>query len=142
MPSFLSKLNTHSYKILWAIILFYIVFFGIFTSFRHYNFQTQTWDMGIFAQTFWNTVHGNPMSNSLEEIQGPWNHLAVHMRPLMLLLTPFYAVGQSPYMLLWIQTIALALGAWPLYLIAKRILNDNKLALLTAAAYLLYPSLH
>lgn len=121
------------------MILIYIAVFGVFTAVRQYNFQTQTWDMGIFIQTFWNTIHGQIMQNTLEELP---NHLAIHMSPFLFLLVPFYALLPSPYTLLIIQTLAMALGAWPLYLLAKKILGNGKLALGLAAGYLLYPSLH
>lgn len=124
------------------MILAYFIFFSIFTSFRHYNFQTQAWDMAIFSQTLWNTVHGKIMFNSLEEVRGPYNHLAIHMRPFMFLLVPGYALFPSPYFLLIIQTLGLALGAWPIYLLAKKILPPGNWPLILTASYLLYPSLH
>lgn len=123
--------------LLWLIIVAYIIVFGIFTALRHYQFQTQTWDLGAFDQTFWNTVHGHIMQNSLEEIP---NHLAIHMSPGLFLLVPGYAIFPSPYYLLVIQTLALGLGAWPLYLLAKKYLQGT-LAFLVALSYLLYPSL-
>lgn len=129
-------------RFLWLMILAYIAFFGIFTSVRHYNFQTQTWDMGIFAQTFWNTIHGRIMQNSIEETS---NHLGVHMSPFLFFLVPIYALFPSPYTLLILQTIALALGAWPLYLLTKQALGTIRKPswpLILSAAYLLYPSLH
>jgi uncharacterized membrane protein len=125
-------------RILWGFILFYIIFFGIFTSLRHYNFQTQTWDMGIFVQTFWNTIHGNIMQNSIEEIK---NHFGVHMSPWLFVLTPGYVIFPSPYYLLIIQTLIIALGAWPLYLLAKKLLA-RPWPLILAAGYLFYPALH
>lgn len=131
------KLATEK-KIIWALILAYVIFFGIFTSLRHYNFQTQTWDMGIFVQTFWNTIHGNVMQNSIEEAS---NHLGVHMSPFLFLLVPFYALFPSPYTLLILQTVFVALGAWPLYLLAKNLLPP-KWPLILSAGYLLYPILH
>ena len=125
--------------ILWIIILIYIIVFGTMASLRHYNFQTQTWDMGIFTQIMWNIVHGNGMANSLEFVS---NHFAVHMSPFLFLLAPGFALFPSAYYLLLLQTVALALGAWPLYLLAKRILQNQNLALTITAAYLLYPALH
>jgi len=127
-------------RVLWIIVLIYIVFFSAFTAFRHYNFHTQTWDMGIFAQTMWNTTHGNFMQNSIEEVS---NHLGVHMSPFLILLVPDYFLFPSPYTLLITQTILIALGAIPLYFLAKRLLGDAKIwPLLIAGGYLLYPSLH
>lgn len=127
-----------SKKLLWAMILAYIVFFGVFTAVRHYQLQTQAWDMGIFDQLFWNTTHDQFMQSSLEEIP---NHFGVHFSPTLLLLIPGYALFPSPYYLLLMQTIALALGAWPLYLLARKKLKDP-LPLIIAASYLLYPALH
>lgn len=126
-------------RILWGLILFYIIFFSVFTSIRHYNFQTQAWDMGIFNQLFWNTSHGKGMSSTLEEIP---NHMGIHFSPFLFILTLGYFLFSSPYFLLIIQTIALGLGALPLYLLAKKILKNEKLALLVSGGYLLYPSLH
>lgn len=128
----------NSKKILWGMILAYILFFGAFTAVRHYQFQTQAWDMGIFDQLFWNTIHGNFMEGTLEEIS---SHFGIHFSPTLLLLVPGYTLFPSPYYLLLMQTIAMALGAWPLYLIAKKKIEDP-LPLIIAGTYLLYPSLH
>src|SRR3989344_5550860 len=131
-------------KWVWAAIIIYIVIFGAVTSLRHYNFQTQAWDLGIFDQIIWNISQGNGMSTTLEFVQ---NHFAVHMSPILFLLAPGYLVFPSPYFLLILQTIALALGAWPLYLLAKKVLfvkssTSDKIPLAITTAYLLYPSLH
>ena len=131
-------------KILWAAMLIYIIFFGIFTSLRHYNFQTQAWDMGIFSQTLWNTTQGRFMTNALEgvKLESIKNHFGVHMSPFLILLAPGYALFPTPYYLLIIQTIALALGALPIYLLSQKIIQKNSWAILIASAYLLYPPLH
>jgi uncharacterized membrane protein len=125
-------------KILWLMILAYFIFFGVFASLRHYNFQTQTWDMAVFVQTFWNTAHGKIMHNNLEEAK---NHLGVHMSPFLFILAPGYALFNSPYYLLIVQTLVLALGALPLYLLARHRLNAPFPFIITLG-YLLYPQLH
>lgn len=126
-------------KVVWLMILAYIVFFGIFTSLRHYNFQTQAWDLGIFTQSLWNTLNGKIMSNTLEEIS---NTLGVHFSPILFLLVPGYAVFPTPYFLLFIQTLALALGAWPLYLLVKKTMLRSPWPSIISVGYLLYPALH
>lgn len=126
------------YRALIIAVIVYAAVFGLVTAFRHYNFQTQTWDMGVFVQLFWNTVNGSVMQGSIEEIP---NHFGVHWSPGLLLLVPGYALFPSPYYLLIIQTLALALGAFPAYGLASKVLGQ-KFGLLGAAAYLLYPSLH
>src|SRR3989338_6984668 len=106
-------------KWLWTAILLYIIIFGAVTSLRHYNFQTQTWDMGIFTQIMWNITKGNGAVGTLEFVH---NHFAVHMSPILFLLAPGYMAFQSPYFL------------------GSR--TSQKLALTIAIAYLLYPSLN
>lgn len=132
------KFSKHS-LILWGMILVFVLALGLISVLRHYHFQTQAWDMGIFVQTFWNTSHGRIMQNSIEEVR---NHLGVHMSPFLFLLVPGFILAPSPYYLLIVQTLVIALGAWPLYLLALRILKNKNLALLIAGGYLLYPPLH
>lgn len=128
----------YRYRALIIAIAAYAVVFGLVTAFRHYNFQTQTWDMGVFTQLFWNTINGRVMQGSIEEIP---NHFGIHWSPGLLLLVPGYALFPSPYYLLIIQALALALGALPAYGLASKVLGQ-KFGLLGAVAYLLYPSLH
>ncbi|OGZ42749.1 MAG: hypothetical protein A2W41_03350 [Candidatus Ryanbacteria bacterium RIFCSPHIGHO2_01_45_13] len=131
--------SNHLIIVVWSMVALYILVFGLVTSFRHYNFHTQAWDMGIFDQVFWNTAQGNIMSSSIEEIP---NHLGIHFSPWLFALAPVYALFKSPYFLLIAQTIALAVGAIPLYLLARKILKSNTWASVVAFGYLLYPSLH
>lgn len=125
-------------KILWGMILIYIAVFGLITALRHYNFQTQTWDLAAFVQSFWNAAHGRGLINSLEQVP---NHLGLHFSPFLFLLVPGYVIFQSPYFLLFIQTVAIALGTLPLYFLARRVLNNLLLSRVIAMAYLLYPGL-
>src|SRR3989344_6232638 len=120
------------------MILFYIVVFGVVTSLRHYNFQTQTWDLAAFVQSIWSAAHGRGLVNTLEQVP---NHLGLHFSPFLFLLAPFYRIFESPYLLLVIQTIGLALGALPLYFLAKRHL-PSFWPLFISGAYLLYSPLH
>ncbi len=126
-------------QILLAAILGYLLVFGALTSLRHYNFETQAWDLAAFVQTMWNTTQGRVMFNNLEQVS---NHLGLHMSPWLFALVPGYAVFPTPYFLLIVQTLALALGAWPLYLLAQRVIGKRSWSLLLVFSYLLYPSLH
>ncbi len=69
------------------------------------------------------------------------NRLALHVEPILFLLVPFYWIGiGGPEFLLVVQAVVVALGAWPLYLIARpRIGAWGGLA--ASLAYLLYPAL-
>ena len=124
-------------KIIFILIAVYFLIFAALSSLRHYTFQTQTWDLAVFEQSFWQTLHGKFMYNIFENK----NHFAVHFSPFLVILVPLYALWQSPYLLLISQSLALALAALPLYLLAKDLLN-KKWAIVTAILYLIYPSLH
>jgi uncharacterized membrane protein len=125
--------------VLSIMIAAYILVFGLVTALRHYQFQTQAWDLGIYTQTFWNTIHGRIMQNDIEEIP---NSFGVHFSPWLFVLVPGFAIFQTPYYLLSIQTIALALGAVPIYYLARYILHKRALAFVIAGGYLLYAPLH
>lgn len=127
------------HKLLWLFIIAYVLILGSVSIARHYNFQTQTWDMGIFDQIMWNSAHGRWMQNSIEETS---NHLGVHMSPWLFALVPGYFLFPTPYYLLILQTLGLGLGTIPLYFLGLKILQSRKGALAIAGAYLLYPSLH
>ncbi|OGZ28995.1 MAG: hypothetical protein A2931_03425 [Candidatus Niyogibacteria bacterium RIFCSPLOWO2_01_FULL_45_48] len=125
--------------IIFTAIFIYVSVIGAVSVLRHYNFETQAWDMGIFTQTLWNASKGRWMTNSIEETP---NHFGVHMSPILFLLLPGFLIFPSAYYLLILQALALAFGAWPLYLFAKKVLGRHDFALLISVGYLLYPSLH
>jgi len=100
-------------------------------------------DLAIFNQVFWNMIHGRFFAGSIH----PHSYLGDHAELTMPLLVPLYALWPDPRMLLLLQAVALALPAWPLWLIAKRRLKDSGLPaaavrllpLAVAAAYLACP---
>ena len=102
-------------------------------------------DLAIYSQVFWNTSYGRWFEMSIH----PQSYLGDHFEPLILLLTPIYALWRDPRMLLILQTAAIHLAAIPLYLLARNIFQKNHdikyphaLALLIAISFLLNPLLH
>jgi uncharacterized membrane protein len=133
------NLSKHE-KIVVLAILAYIVVLSTITSLKYYCFKTLTFDFGVFVQIFYNSLNGNlmfaqPRAGPLH----PTSFLGVHVSPLIILLLPFYALIQSPYTLLVIQTIALALPAIFVYRTGVKINGKEGLALLLALGYLVYP---
>ncbi|MDD5109775.1 MAG: DUF2079 domain-containing protein [Patescibacteria group bacterium] len=125
------------YGMVLAVAAVYAAVFSALSIARHLAFYTQTWDLGIFEQSFWNTLHGRVMFNTFENV----NHLSVHFSPFLFLLLPFYAIAPGPEMLLVLQSVALGSAVIPLYLLATRWLN-RATAWVIVAAYLFYPPLH
>ena len=119
----------------------FIAYFGILICFWHANYVSNLFDLGIMDQTVWNTLHGHFM-----EMTSPLNtfnvsRFSIHADPILALLAPLYLVAASPYTLIMVQVVVVALGALPLYWLGKQVLKNEKLALLVAVAYLLFPPL-
>lgn len=90
-------------------------------------------------QTVWNVTHGNGFTMTDPAGEKQESRLAVHADFLLILLAPFYTLWSDPKMLLLIQTIVVEFGALPLFWIARDKLKSEKLGLLFAVSYLLYP---
>jgi len=126
-----------------ALSLIYTLVFSYVTILKYYAFETYGWDLGIYMQILWNTVHGKPFYYTYELSAVPsGNFLALHFSPLILLIAFFYALFPKAETLLVLQSTALGFGAIPLYMLAKKVLNQRIIALTLATVYLLYPPLH
>lgn len=136
-------LKTRLYLILTIIaIVTYGIIFSYFTVLKNDVFQSTAWDLGIFNQAFYTTLsRGKLFYYTAELFLNPTgSYFAVHFSPILFLLLPAYAVSQTPSTLLIIQSCILALGALPLYLLAKELLRSDRAGFLLAIVYLLYPA--
>lgn len=124
--------------ILSCLVGTYILIMGATTVMRHLSYNSSGYDLGIFDQIIWNTLHGNILNSS---IIGDRHFFGDHFSPILLLLTPLYFIHAHPIILLIFQTIALSSGAIPVYLLAKSKLNSYQLALLFSFLYLCYQPL-
>ncbi len=98
-----------------ALVLLYAVVFGSLALIRHWAFHSTALDLGVFDQVLWNTVHGRFMESTLSlERCDPHSFFLDHFSPALLLIVPFYLVVPRPETLIAFQTVALALGAWPM----------------------------
>ena len=105
----------------------YFLLYSVLSVLRHLTYHSFGPDLGIFDQVFWNTTQGRFFESTMSLVQAqPHSYLADHFSPVYLLLMPAYALIPRPETLLVIQTLALALGAWPVYLLAKlRLIRVN-----------------
>ncbi len=109
---------------------------------QHRAFGTG-YDLGIYDQTIWNLSRGRVwMTTLVYETNGFYDHF----EPILLLFLPLYWLWSDVRVLLIAQSIALALGALPIYLYARHTFKSWPagilLALVIAAVYLVYPALH
>lgn len=123
--------------LLWLAVACYAVYFSAFTFMRHDHLGTTLFDMGIFDQAVWLISRGHSAFLSTRGL----HPLADHFTPVLYALVPLYWVWDSPKALLAIQSVALALGAVPLFNISLHKTRTPYVALLIAISYLLYPPL-
>jgi len=124
-------------------VLVYIIIMVYLTFSRYYSFSSSAWDLGIFNQACYTTLHGKIFYYTAELYANPGGCiLGAHFSPILFAVIPFYAIYPSPESLLTIQTIVLAIGAYPVFLIAKKVLKSENIALLFSILYLAYPHLH
>jgi uncharacterized membrane protein len=145
----------------------YVAIFGTLSLRRHQNLRTNALDLGYTDQAVWNTLHGRPFRFStyldadfrldipIQEFKEPDVLLGYHVEPVLAILAPLYLIFDGPEVLLWLQSVVIALGAIPLYLVvdgrfaargwgdraagSKRV--ERWLPVAFVALYLLSPSL-
>lgn len=116
-------------------IFIYTAFFTGISFFKYNNFLYDDFDLAHHAQEMWSILHGS-LDCSILGLKFLGNHL--HL--IEFFIAPLYAVFTTPKTLLFLQSLFLGLGAWPLYLIAKRQL-PKAAAIIIPFCYLIYPAL-
>lgn len=122
-----------------ATLFGYIGLIGAYTLIDHRNLGTAIYDLGIYDNLVWQTAHGNFLDCTL--IKGG-NHISAHFDPILALVALIYSLYQHAETLLVLQTVWLASGMIPLYLLAKRRLHNEWFAALLTLIYAMYPALH
>ncbi|HVZ12106.1 MAG TPA: DUF2079 domain-containing protein [Patescibacteria group bacterium] len=125
--------------VLFISITSYILYFTYVSFMRYTNFFTGRFDLGNMDQTVWNTLHGRIFELTNPDGVEITSRLAFHSDFLLILLAPFYALWEDPRMLLLIQTVVIALGAYFVYKIAENVLRHKYIALVFGVSYLLDP---
>lgn len=139
-PPFFSIDSRKAIRILFIAIIIYIAVFSTFCLVRYNLLIPRTYDMGNMEQTVWNTAHGDLFR--MTTFYPAESRLYYHVEPIFLILAPLYLFWQDGRFLLLIQTVILALGAIPVFLIAREKLKDNFAALSLGIVYLLFPAIH
>ena len=113
----------------------YALVFGtiVTVKFRYYLYTD--FDLAIFAQATDQALRG-ALYNSIRGM----NWLGDHVSLILFAIAPLYALFRHPVTLLLLQSVALALGAIPVFALARRQLGHDGIALAFAALYLLHPA--
>lgn len=116
------------------------IYFSYITSLKYQNFLNATFDFGIFTQMFENmATTGLPLTTVERSVE--MSHFGVHFSPFFYLLLPLYMIFRSPIYLICVQTICVAVGVFPVYLICKELKLSEKATLVFEIIYTFYPCL-
>jgi uncharacterized membrane protein len=104
---------------------------------RHEGWWTGRFDLGNMVQAIWNTAHGDfLMATNAAGEQA--SRLGSHVDPLLVVLVPLQWITDSAVPLLVAQAVIVAAGAVPAFLLGRRWLGDDRLAVAGALMWLLY----
>ena len=106
-------------------------------SINAYNTFHDYADLGTFAYDMYYHIHYPNIVWGLQYLV-----YGNHVAPDLILMVPLYAVFQSPLTLLFIQAAVLSVTGFVLFLVARDLLKDGRMALLLAFAYFLNPGIH
>jgi uncharacterized membrane protein len=122
-----------------VLALVYFILYSVLSVLRHTTYHSFGPDLGIFDQVFWNTTQGRFFESTMSLAQPqPHSYLADHFSPIYLVLLPAYALIPRPETLVVLQTLFLALGVWPIYLLARSKLEAGLPRLLWVLVYFLF----
>ena len=124
-----------SSAVLLGAMALYAAVVGTACHLRYLYYGYDDFDLAIHAQSVRNILHGT-LDSSILGIPFLGNHMVLLLFPL----APLYLLWPSALLLLWLQTLVLAAGAWMLFRLARLELPD-RWALFLALAYLVYPPL-
>lgn len=111
-----------------GVLFVHFLLFALISIVNHYNFRTYALDLGMFNKAIYDFSH---FQNNVFQlgIYGDVNYFADHFSPLIVLLSPLqYVLGTAT--LLWIQIVAVLLGALGVYKYSKFRLQDHNVSLL------------
>ena len=121
-------------SVIWMVSAASVIFF-LCSSLRHALFQSTAWDLGIFDQAIYLISQGkSPISSFLG-----FHIMGDHASEIFYILALFYKIYPDVHWLLAVQAIALAVGALPVWSLARLAGLERKQAETIAAVYLFYP---
>jgi uncharacterized membrane protein len=132
----LQRLNEREGLFFRGMVTLAVVWLGAYSYmsvWRWYKLLNGAWDLGIFWSLMENALHGR----FFVDYRGPFDHF----QPLGIVYLPFYALWRDARWLLVLQSVALVMAVWPLYLLAKEVSGRKVVGAVAGILYLLYPFL-
>ena len=119
-----------------VVVTFYVAYFTKRTLDAHHGLGTSSYDFGLYDQGVWlmSRFHAPFVTLMGRNLMGD------HTSFILVLLVPLYWVFPAAGTLLFSQSLALGLGAVPVFLYARKRLASEWMAFVLATAYLLHPA--
>jgi uncharacterized membrane protein len=127
--------------VLAGAVLFAAIY-SLLSWLQYRAFMDARFDLGNMTQAVYNTAHGHfLMTTTGDAHPRQISRLGAHVDPILALFAIPWLVWPSPVMLLVLQSVIVATGAWPAYRLGVRFTRDPRAGALLAGAFLLYPAL-
>ncbi len=121
-----------------ALVLVYAAVFSALSILQYAALMVPHGDTAMYEEHLWNLVHGKGFRSQLD---GGRLFLGEHIEFIHVFLIPIYVLYPCLPTLNVLYSLALGLGAIPVYGLARAAGASRTTALLVAGAYLLYPPL-
>lgn len=119
-----------------ALVAGYTSYFTNISLDVHHGLGTSAYDFGLYDQGVW----------LMSRFEAPFvtlmgrNLMGDHTSFILIFLVPFYWLFPSAGVLFFFQSLAIGMGAVPVFLLARRLLRSEAIAVVMAATYLLHPA--
>ena len=123
----------------WALVAAIAGYTSYFTNLTldvHHGLGTSAYDFGLYDQGVW----------LMSRFEAPFvtlmgrNLMGDHSSFILVFLVPIYWLFPSAGALFFTQSLAIALGAVPVFLLGKRLLGNEWMPLLLSLCYLIHPA--
>jgi uncharacterized membrane protein len=129
---------------LWVLVgaVVFAAVYALLAWLLYRNYFTGRFDLGNMVQAVYNTAHGRVLETTTNEMDPrQMSRLGSHVDPILAVFALPWLVWPSPVMLLVLQAVVVAAGAYPAYRLGARVTRDPRAGALLAGAFLLYPAL-
>ena len=109
-------------KLVVFIAALFSIIFSFYSILKAYTINAYGWDLGLYSQAFYSTLHGKLFYTNL----AGGSYLAEHFSPFMFAILPLFYLYPSPYILLVLQSIFISFASIPLYYLSLKIFSKYR----------------
>lgn len=124
-----------------AAALLFAVVYSVLSWLKYRAYMDARFDLGNMTQAVYNTAHGHFLEITTGDASPrQMSRLGSHVDPILAAFALPWWIWPSPVMLLVLQSVIVATGAWPAFRLGARLTRRPRAGALLAGAYLLYPA--